>query len=35
MTEREKMISGELYDPTDIELEQFLTAPAWIYVKDL
>ena len=24
MTEREKMISGELYDPTDKELEQFL-----------
>ena len=24
MTEREKMISGELYDPTNKELEQFL-----------
>lgn len=22
MTEREKMVSGELYDPTDKELEQ-------------
>ena len=28
MTEREKMISGELYDPTDKELEQFLISPA-------
>lgn len=33
MTEREKMISGELYDPTDKELEQFLISPAWMYVK--
>ena len=30
MTEREKMISGELYDPTDKELEQFLTTVARI-----
>ena len=33
MTEREKMVSGELYDPTDKELEQFLISPAWMYVK--
>ena len=33
MTEREKMLSGELYDPTDKELEQFLISPAWMYVK--
>ena len=33
MTEREKMISGELYNPTDKELEQFLISPAWMYVK--
>ena len=31
MTEREKMVSGELYDPTDKELEQFLISPAWMY----
>ena len=30
MTEREKMVSGELYDPTDKELEQFLISPAWM-----
>ena len=30
MTEREKMISGELYNPTDKELEQFLISPAWM-----
>lgn len=33
MAEREKMISGELYNPTDKELEQFLISPAWMYVK--
>ena len=27
------MVSGELYDPTDKELEQFLISPAWMYVK--
>ena len=34
MTEREKMISGELYESKRIkELEQFLISPAWMYVK--
>ena len=33
MTEREKMLSGELYDPTDKELEQFLILHVYMYVK--
>ena len=33
MKDGEKMISGELYNPTDKELEQFLISPAWMYVK--
>ena len=33
MTEREKMLSGELYDPTDKELEQFLILRVYMYVK--
>ena len=33
MTEREKMLSGELYDLTDKELEQFLILHVYMYVK--
>ena len=30
MTQIEKMISGDLYNPKDKEKEQFLISPSWM-----